>query len=108
MNHVSHGYFADRYGFTVVGAVIPSVDTADSPTARQLSDLTRVVRETGVKAIFVELGQSPKLAEQIAAETGIAVVADLRDHSLSAPDGEAATYIEMMKYDTRRIVEALR
>ncbi len=108
MNHVSHGYFADRYGFTVVGAVIPSVDTADSPTARQLSDLTRAVRETGVKAIFVELGQSPKLAEQIAAETGIAVVADLRDHSLSAPDGEAATYIEMMKYDTRRIVEALR
>ncbi len=36
------------------------------------------------------------------------MVDDLRDHSLSEPDGEAPTYIEMMKYDTRRIVEALR
>ena len=36
------------------------------------------------------------------------VVDDLRDHSLSEPDGEAPTYIEMMKYDTRLIVEALR
>lgn len=108
MNHMSHGYFADRYGFTIVGAVIPSVGTGDTPTARQLADLTRTIRETGAKAIFVELDQSPALATQVAAETGIAVVADLRDHALSGPDGEAPTYIAMMKYDTRRIVEALR
>ena len=42
MNHASHGYFADRYGFTVVGAVIPSVGTGAAPTARQLAELTRV------------------------------------------------------------------
>ncbi len=108
MNHVSHGYYADRYGFAVVGAVIPSVGTAEEPTARQLAELTRAVRETGAKAVFVELGQSPDLATQIAAETGITVVDDLRDHSLSGPGGGAATYIAMMKYDTRKIVEALR
>ena len=107
-NHASHGYFADRYDFTVVGTVIPGVSTGESPTARQLADLTETIRATGAKAIFVETGQNPKLAEQIAAETGVTVVEDLRDHALSGPGGEASTYIDMMKYDTRRIVEALR
>ena len=108
MNHVSHGYFADRYGFRIVGAVIPSVATGESPTAKQLSELTKTVRTEGVRAIFVDLGENPQLADQIAAETGIVVVDDLRPHSLSAPDGEASTYIDMMKHDTQQIVNALR
>lgn len=108
MNHVSHGYFADRYGFRLAGAVIPSVATGESPTARQLADLTATIRADGVRAIFVELDENPRLADQIAAETGIAVIDDLRDHSLSEPGGEAPTYIDMMKYDTRRIVDGLK
>ena len=108
MNHVSHGYFADRYGFRIAGAVIPSVATGESPTAKRLADLTETIRTEGVRAIFVELEENPQLADQIAAETGIVVVDDLRDHSLSEPDGEAATYIDMMKYDTRLIVDALK
>jgi len=107
MNHVSHGYFADRYGFRIVGAVIPSVATGASPTAQQLAELTAAIRAAGVKAIFVETDENPQLAQQIADETGVTVVDDLRDHSLSEPEGEAPTYIEMMKFDTRRIVEAL-
>jgi zinc/manganese transport system substrate-binding protein/manganese/iron transport system substrate-binding protein len=108
MDHASHGYFADRYGFTIVGTVIPSAATGESPTARQLSDLVATIRETGARAIFVEAGENPRLAEQIGAETGAAVVTDLLDHSLTAADGPAPTYIDMMRYDTRRIVEALR
>jgi ABC-type Zn uptake system ZnuABC Zn-binding protein ZnuA len=108
MDHASHGYFADRYGFTIVGTVIPGAATGESPTARQLSDLTRTIREARVKAIFVEASENPQLAEQIGAETGVKVVTDLLDHSLTAADGPAPTYIDMMKYDTRRIVEALR
>jgi ABC-type Zn uptake system ZnuABC Zn-binding protein ZnuA len=108
MDHASHGYFADRYGFTIVGTVIPGAATGESPTARQLSDLVAVIRETGVKAIFVEAGENPQLAEQIGAETGVKVVTDLLDHSLTEADGPAPTYIDMMQYDARRIVEALK
>ena len=108
MNHASHGYYADEYGFSVVGTVIPSVGTGETPTAKQLSDLTAAIRASGAKAIFVEIEESPKLAEQIAAETGITVVDDLLDHSLTEPDGVAPTYIDMMRFDTKRIVEALR
>jgi ABC-type Zn uptake system ZnuABC Zn-binding protein ZnuA len=108
MNHASHGYYADRYGFSVVGTVIPSSSTGETPTAKQLGDLTAAIRASGAKAVFVEIDENPKLAEQIAAETGITVVDDLLDHSLTEPDGVAPTYVEMMKFDTQRIVEALR
>jgi len=48
------------------------------------------------------------LARQLAAETGIRVVSGLYTHSLSGPDGPAPTYIEMMRHNTRLIVEALK
>jgi ABC-type Zn uptake system ZnuABC Zn-binding protein ZnuA len=108
MNHASHGYFADRYGFKVIGTVIPSVGTSESPTAKQLGDLTAAIRASGARAIFVELDENPQLAEQIAAETGVKVVTDLLDHSLTPAGGAAPTYIDMMKYDTLRIVDALK
>lgn len=108
MNHASHGYYADAYGFEIVGTVVPSVGASESPTARQLSELTRAIIRSGARAVFVEVGTDPKLARQIAAETGIEVVDDLRDHSLTGPDGVAPTYIEMLRFNTRRIIEALR
>jgi ABC-type Zn uptake system ZnuABC Zn-binding protein ZnuA len=108
MNHASHGYYADRYGLRVVGTVLPSVTTGETPTARQLADLTAAIRATGVRAIFVEADENPGLARQIAAETGVQVVTGLLDHSVTTADGPAPTYIDMMKYDTKLIVEALR
>jgi len=108
MNHTSHGYFADRYGLEIVGTVLPGASTGETPTARGLSDLVGAIESSGARAIFVEIDENPDLARQIAEETGVAVVTDLLDHSLSEPGGPAPTYIEMMKYDTRRIVEALR
>ncbi|HEY5386355.1 MAG TPA: metal ABC transporter substrate-binding protein, partial [Thermoleophilia bacterium] len=89
LNHASHGYFADRYGFQVVGTVIPSVGTSESPTARQLAALTAAIRKSGARAIFVEKDENPQLAEQVAAETGIKVVTDLLDHSLTPAGGAA-------------------
>ena len=108
MNHASHGYYADRYGLEVVGTVLPSVTTGETPTARQLTDLTAAIRASGARAIFVEIEENPDLARQIAAETGVAVVTDLLDHSLTDASGPAPTYIAMMEYDTRKIVEALK
>ena len=108
MNHASHGYFADRYGFQVVGTVLPGAGTSESPTAQQLGELTRAIRDGGARAIFVETDENPELAEQIAAETGVSVVTDLLDHSLTPAGGQAPTYIDMMRFDARRIVEALK
>lgn len=107
-NHESMGYFADRYGFKVVGAIIPSVSTDASPSARELARLADQIKATGAPAIFLETGSNPQLADQLAGETGIKVVAGLLTHSISAPDGPAPSYLSMIRYDVSAIVNALR
>jgi ABC-type Zn uptake system ZnuABC Zn-binding protein ZnuA len=107
-NHESLGYFADRYGFTVVGTIVPSVSTGSAPSAQQMAALVQQIRAEHVAAIFLETGTNTQLAEQIAQEAGVQVVTELYTHSTSEPDGPAPTYIEMMKYNVRTIVGALR
>jgi ABC-type Zn uptake system ZnuABC Zn-binding protein ZnuA len=107
-NHESFGYFADRYGFKIIGTIIPSVSTGASPSAQQMSLLVDRIRETGTIAIFLETGSNPQLAEQIAAETGIKVVLELFTHSITDASGKAPTYLDMMKYNVQTIVEALK
>ena len=76
-NHESFGYFADRYGFTIIGTVVPSVSTGSAPSAQQLARLVDRIKATGAPAIFLETGANPQLAQQVAAETGVKVVTDL-------------------------------
>jgi len=103
-NHESFGYFADRYGFTIAGTIVPSVSTGSSPSAQQLVALVEEIKASKIRAIFLEAGSNPVLAEQLSREAGIAVIVDLRTQPLSPQE----SYIEMMKYNTRAIVEALR
>jgi len=106
-NHESFGYFADRYGFQVVGAIVPSVSTGAAPSAQELAALVDRVRATGAPVVFLEAGVNPDLANQIAQETGVRVVTGLYTHSPSGPAGPAPTYIDMIRYNTRAIVDAL-
>ena len=64
-NHESFGYYADRYGFHIVGAIIASVSSSASPSARQMAALIDTIRQTGAPAIFLETGANPQLANQI-------------------------------------------
>jgi ABC-type Zn uptake system ZnuABC Zn-binding protein ZnuA len=107
-NHESFGYFADRYHFQIIGTIIPSISSEASPSAQQLADLVNRIQLTGTKVIFLETGSNPQLADQIARETNIRVVSDLYTHSLTSLNGNAPTYIEMMKWNTNQIVEALK
>jgi ABC-type Zn uptake system ZnuABC Zn-binding protein ZnuA len=107
-NHESLGYYADRYGFKVVGTVMPSVGTGASPSAQQLARLIDAIKQTGIRAIFLETGSNPDLAEQVADETGITVVTQLYTHSLTEAGGAAPTYLDMMRADTEAIVAALK
>ena len=104
-NHESLGYFADSYGFRVVGTVFPTLGTEGAPSARQLAELVAAIRSTGAPAVFLETGNSPDLARQVARETGARVVEDLYTHSLGS---EAPTYIDMMRWNVTKIVEALK
>jgi manganese/iron transport system substrate-binding protein len=107
-DHDTMGYYADQYGFIVIGAIIPSFSTGASPSAQELAGLIDQINDTGAPAIFLDVAANPRLAEQIAGETGVTVIADLHTHSVTAPGGDAPTYIEMMRHNTLRIVEALK
>ena len=72
--HESLGYFADRYGFKLVGAIVPSLTTQAEISASELSALKTLINENNVKAIFTELGTPPAVAESIGKETGVKVV----------------------------------
>lgn len=106
-DHDTLGYYADRYGFEIVGMLTPSFSAADATSARQTVALIDQIRATQVKAIFLEQGANPKLAEQIARDTGVKLVTGLYTHSLSDAQGPAPTYLQMLEYDTRLIVQAL-
>jgi len=107
-NHESFGYFAARYGFQVVGSVIPSISSESAPTARQMAHLIDQIRTSGARAIFIETGANKDLAAQISAETNVKLVANLYTASISDANGPAPTYIDMMKYNVGQIVNALR
>jgi ABC-type Zn uptake system ZnuABC Zn-binding protein ZnuA len=104
-NHESFGYFADRYGFQIVGTLFSTAGAEGSPSAQDMAGLVEEIRATGAPAIFVETGSSDDLATQIAREAGVDVVTDLYTHSLGE---NVSTYLDMMRWNVSRIVEALR
>jgi ABC-type Zn uptake system ZnuABC Zn-binding protein ZnuA len=94
-DHDAFGYFAKRYGITVVGAVIPSQTTQAQPSAKDVSDLTKLIEQQGVKAIFPESSINPKLAKAIASQTGASANYTLYGDTLGPADSSGATYLKM-------------
>ena len=107
-NHESFGYYADHYGFQIVGTIIPSVSPDASPSAQQLSQLVEQIKKTGAPAIFLETGSNPQLAQQIAQETRVRVITEFYTHSITTANGPAPTYLDMIRFDTSVIVQALK
>jgi ABC-type Zn uptake system ZnuABC Zn-binding protein ZnuA/ABC-type Mn2+/Zn2+ transport system permease subunit len=94
-DHDAFGYFAQRYGIAVVGAVIPSQSTQAQASASDVAELVRLVRREHVRAIFPESSLSPKLAEQIARETGVRADSTLYGDALGPSGSRGATYLSM-------------
>lgn len=107
-SHDTFGYFADRYGFEVIGTALGSASTevADA-SAREIVELVDEIRASGVPAIFAENVSNSALMEQIAEEAGVELAPKLYTDALGEPGGEAGTYIDMMRYNVTTIVEAL-
>lgn len=104
--HDAYAYWAETYGWTVVGAVQPG-DFGD-PSPRAVADLVDQIRAEGVPAIFgSEVFPSPVL-RTIAEETGVEYVADLRDDDLPGePGDEDHSWMALMRTNYVTIIEAL-
>lgn len=107
-DHEAFGYFAARYGLTVVGTVIPGVTTASEPSAASVAALIQTIRREGVRAVFAEGSVDPKVARRIAEEANVRIVDDLYGDSLGAPGSGADTIEGMLLSNARKIADALR
>ena len=105
-NHDALGYFADRYGFQVIGTVIPSGSTLAAASPAGLQELVELIEETGVAAIFSESTHSSDDTEALGREAGVQVVS-LNTGSLGPADSSSGTYIGFIRTNAQKIAEGL-
>ena len=106
-DHEALGYFARRYGFEVVGAVIPNITTSAEPSAAELAELVETIRTEQVRAIFVSTSVSDELARTVVEEVGYEVQILYLYHELGEQGSGAETYLGMMRTDIDTIVAGL-
>lgn len=107
-HHHVFDYLAERFGFTVIGAIIPSGTTLASPSASDLDSLVRALESSGVSAIFADSTQPDRLAQVVAAEVEreIAVIPLLTESLGSVAENDEG-YLGMMRRNTLAIVAGL-
>lgn len=105
-NHEVFGYFAERYDFEILGAVVPGGSTLAEPSAADLADLAALIDERDVPAIFADTSSPTRLADALAAEGADVEVVELYSESLGE-EASAATYIGMVRSNAERIAAAL-
>ena len=104
--HDAYAYFAEEYGWSVIGAIQPS--SFDEPTPRDVADLIDQVREAGVPAVFGSEVFPSDVLEQIGNETGVRYVDVLRDDDLLGEPGDAEhSWLGLMRFNYVTMVEAL-
>lgn len=101
--HDSMGYFAARFGFTIIGAVIPSVSSEGAASAGELADLRDLMRTENAHVIGIEPATSADVARALADEADAQVI-EMPTNTI--PDG--GTYEDMMRLVMTRVVDALR
>ncbi len=109
--HDAFGYYGEAYGLEVRG--LQGLSTASEYGSRDVAELRKMLVERQIKAVFAESSIPARAMEAViagAAQQGhtVALGGELYSDALGAPEGEAGTYIDMVRHNTRTIVEALR
>ena len=105
--HDALGYYADRYGIEVLGALIPSLSSAAQPSAGDVERLVDQIERLGVQAIFPESSLNPKLERAVARETGASVGRALWADTLGPHGSSGDTYVRSIRSNTAALVDGL-
>ncbi|KPF94697.1 metal ABC transporter substrate-binding protein [Rhodopseudomonas sp. AAP120] len=103
--HDAFGYFADAYGITFIAP--QGVSTESEVSARDVARIIKQIRASKIPAVFLENISDPRLIQRIAAETGAKIGGTLYSDSLTAENGDAPTYIDMVRHNIRTLTSAL-
>jgi ABC-type Zn uptake system ZnuABC Zn-binding protein ZnuA len=105
--HDALGYFADRYGIAVIGALIPSLSTQAQPSAKDIDRLVDQIESEGVEAIFPEAAVSKRLEQAVSRETGAEVGGELWADTLGPEGSSGATYLDAMRSNAETLAEGM-
>lgn len=105
-SHDAFGYFAADYGLTFLAP--QGMSTESEASAREVATLIEQIREKNITALFVENISDGRLLEQIARETGVSIGGTLYSDALSKPEGEAGTYLTMLRHNLDTLLSALQ
>ena len=103
--HDAFGYFGTTYGFRFIAP--EGVSTETEASARDVAKIIRQIKAQKIPAVFLENVTDPRLARNIAAESGATIGGTLYSDALSPPNGPASTYIDMMRNNVRELAAAL-
>jgi zinc/manganese transport system substrate-binding protein len=104
-SHDAFGYFATHYGVKFLAP--QGMDTSSEPSAKQMGQLIRQIKQEHIRALFIENMNSPKLIEQLSREAGATQGPALYSDALSAADGPANTYLKMMRHNVKELVTGM-
>lgn len=110
-DHGLYGYFAEEYGYQIVGAVLPTFTTTAGASAGDVAELAELISAKNVTAVFIGTTASQgtqNLADALSEElSGQIQVLPLLSGSL-APEGQPGdTYLGYMRYNIDQIVLGL-
>ncbi len=103
-SHDAFQYFAREHGFTIYA--VEGITPEDQPSSKKVAELVSTIRAQGVKAIFLESIENPKVLTEITRESGAKAGGTLYADGLG--EGEASTYVGMYKHNVSTIVDALK
>jgi len=103
-SHDAFQYFAKENGFTIYA--IEGISSSDQPSSKKVAEMIATIKAQGVKAVFSESIENPKVLKEITRETGAKVGGELYADGLG--EGAVATYEGMYKHNVTAIVEALK
>lgn len=103
-SHRAFDHFARAYHLTFLSPV--GLSSEAEPSAADLAALVEVIRDNDIRALFHENMTSRALLDQLAEETGVPVAGTLYSDAL-ASDGDAATWLGMMRHNARVLHDAL-
>jgi len=103
--HDAFGYFAAAYGIEFIAP--QGVSTDSEPSAKDIAVIITQLKLSKIPAVFLENIADPRLMRRIAAETGAKIGGTLYSDSLTAENGDAPTYIDMVRHNIKALTSAL-
>jgi zinc/manganese transport system substrate-binding protein len=104
-SHSAFGYFQNAYGVNFIAP--QGVSTEAEASAKDVAAIIAQIKKQKAAAVFLENVTDPRLVEQIARETGAKVGGTLYSDALTDGNGDATTYIDLIRHNLRQLASAL-